>query len=136
MTSLDTAWSSGANGIAFDAEIAARLRQIANADATSIFIGAFLSSQICRDAAISHRYENAAVNDNRVLPVMAVPMTVVPTPVPVVPTPVPVVPTPMPVVPAPVAAVPAPVAVMPAPVMMPVVSPADLFGVQMLNLRL
>jgi hypothetical protein len=129
MTSLDTAWSSGANGIAFDAEIAARLRQIANADATSIFIGAFLSSQICRDAAISHWHENAATNRNRVLPVTAVP-------VPVVPAPVPAVPAPVAVMPAPVAAVPAPVAVMPAPVMMPVVSPADLFGFQMLNLLL
>jgi hypothetical protein len=57
MASVDTAWSSGANGIAFDAETAARLRQIANADATIIFIGAFLSSQICRDAAISHLYQ-------------------------------------------------------------------------------
>jgi len=45
------------SGIAFDAETAARLRQIANADATNIFIGAFLSSQICRDAAISHFYQ-------------------------------------------------------------------------------
>jgi hypothetical protein len=53
MASVDTAWSSGASGIAFDAETATRLRQIANADATSSFIGAFLSSQICRDAAIT-----------------------------------------------------------------------------------
>jgi hypothetical protein len=53
MTSADAAWSSGASGIAFDADTAARPRQIANADATSIFMGAsFLS--ICRDAAISN----------------------------------------------------------------------------------
>jgi hypothetical protein len=56
MVSPAPAWSSGASGIAFDAETAARLRQMANADATSIFMGSSfpfkLSSQICRDAAI------------------------------------------------------------------------------------
>jgi hypothetical protein len=44
MVSNDAAWSSGATGIARDAEIAARLRQIANADAASTFIGFVLSS--------------------------------------------------------------------------------------------
>jgi hypothetical protein len=44
MVSDDAAWSSGATGIARDAETAARLRQIANADAPSIFIGFVLSS--------------------------------------------------------------------------------------------
>lgn len=39
MVSLARARSSGASGIAFDAETAARLRQMANADATSIFMG-------------------------------------------------------------------------------------------------
>ena len=48
MVSLDTAWSSGATGIARDEEIAARLRQIANIDAASIFTAFILSSQICR----------------------------------------------------------------------------------------
>ncbi len=43
MVSLDTPWSSGASGIAFDAETAARLRQMANADATRIFMGFPLS---------------------------------------------------------------------------------------------
>jgi hypothetical protein len=43
MVSVDMAWSSEASGIARDAETAARLRQIANADATSIFTGFFLS---------------------------------------------------------------------------------------------
>jgi hypothetical protein len=39
MVSVDAAWSSGATGIARDEEIAARLRQIANTDAASIFMG-------------------------------------------------------------------------------------------------
>jgi hypothetical protein len=38
MVSADTDWSSGAKGIACDAEIAARLRPIANADAARIFM--------------------------------------------------------------------------------------------------
>jgi hypothetical protein len=37
MVSDDTDWSSGASGIALDAEIAARLRPIANAEAASSF---------------------------------------------------------------------------------------------------
>jgi hypothetical protein len=41
MVSADTARSSGASGIARDAETAARLRQMANADAKSIFMGLF-----------------------------------------------------------------------------------------------
>jgi hypothetical protein len=45
MVSLETPWSSGASGIATDAETAARLRQIANADAKSIFMAIFLSSK-------------------------------------------------------------------------------------------
>jgi hypothetical protein len=44
MVSAEAAWSSGATGMARDAETAARLRQIANADAANIFIGFFLSS--------------------------------------------------------------------------------------------
>jgi hypothetical protein len=52
MVSLDIARSSGASGIARDAETAATLRPIANAVATSIFMGfSFLS--ICRDAAVA-----------------------------------------------------------------------------------
>jgi hypothetical protein len=46
MVSVDTAWSSGATGIAREAEIAARLRQIANADTAINFIDFFLSSLI------------------------------------------------------------------------------------------
>jgi hypothetical protein len=38
MVSADTDWSSGAKGIACDAEIAARLRPRANADAARIFM--------------------------------------------------------------------------------------------------
>jgi hypothetical protein len=38
MVSDDAAWSSGATGIARDAEIAARLRETANVVAASIFI--------------------------------------------------------------------------------------------------
>jgi hypothetical protein len=38
MVSLDTDWSSGASGIACEAEIAAKLRPIANADAARIFM--------------------------------------------------------------------------------------------------
>src|SRR5260370_545698 len=45
MGSGDRAWSGGARGFARDAETAARLRQIANADATSILMGFFLSPQ-------------------------------------------------------------------------------------------
>jgi hypothetical protein len=111
MASVDTAWSSGASGIAFDAETATRLRQIANADATSSFIGAFLSSQICRDAAISTVQKiRRPVNGKRALPVTAVPAAPVP------------------------AVMPTPVAAMPVPV--PMMSPADLFGLQMLNFSL
>jgi hypothetical protein len=44
MVSVDTAWSSGATGIARDAEIVARPRQIAKADAARSFIGLVLSS--------------------------------------------------------------------------------------------
>jgi hypothetical protein len=124
MASADTARSSGASGIAFDAETAARLRQIANADATSFFIGAFLSSRICRDAAISDFYKKfgGLLTASAALPVTAVPVTVVPAVA----------------VPAPVAAMPTPVAtMMPTPVMpVPVMSPADLFGFQMLNFGL
>jgi hypothetical protein len=52
MVSPAAAWSSGASGIAFDAETAARLRQMANADATSIFMGSSFPLKFCRDAAI------------------------------------------------------------------------------------
>ena len=50
MVSVETAWSSGASGIAAEAETAARPRQIANVDAKSIFMAIFPSLQICRDA--------------------------------------------------------------------------------------
>jgi hypothetical protein len=52
MVSADTAWSSGATGIAGDAETAARLRPMAKADAASIFMG-FPFISICRDAAVT-----------------------------------------------------------------------------------
>ena len=39
MVSVDTAWSSGATGIARDAETAARLRPMAKADTASNFMG-------------------------------------------------------------------------------------------------
>jgi hypothetical protein len=43
MVSVDTAWSSGATGIAREAEIATRLRQSANADAAINFTDFLLS---------------------------------------------------------------------------------------------
>jgi hypothetical protein len=61
MVSADTARSSGARGIAREVETAARLRQIANIDAASIFMGFFLSTQICRDAAVSNLRKNVTV---------------------------------------------------------------------------
>jgi hypothetical protein len=57
MVSVDIAWSSGASGMACDAETAARLRQIANAEATSIFTG-FSFPLICRDAAVLQLTQN------------------------------------------------------------------------------
>jgi hypothetical protein len=53
MVSVDTAWSSGATGIARDEEIAARLRQIANADAASIFMGFSFPLKFTAGAAVS-----------------------------------------------------------------------------------
>ena len=53
MVSLDTAWSSGATGIARDEEIAARLRQIAKADAASIFMGFSFPLKFTAGAAVS-----------------------------------------------------------------------------------
>jgi hypothetical protein len=51
MVAPAAAWSSGARGIAFEADTAARLRQTANADATSIFIGLSFRVVMCRNAA-------------------------------------------------------------------------------------
>ena len=64
MVSPDAAWSSGASGIACDEDIAARLRQTANMDATSIFTGIYLSSQICRDAAVSNSRKTMELGAN------------------------------------------------------------------------
>jgi hypothetical protein len=54
MVSPDTAWSSGASGIAFDAETAARLRQMANADATSIFMGSSFPLKFAATRRFTH----------------------------------------------------------------------------------
>jgi hypothetical protein len=45
MVSDDMVWSSGASGIAWDADIAIRLRPMANAEAVSIFMDFSLSSR-------------------------------------------------------------------------------------------
>jgi hypothetical protein len=113
MVSPDTAWPSGASGIAVDAETAARLRQMANADATSIFMGSSfpfkLSSQICRVAAIYALTQNIAAACWRTgaSPPMTMPVAVPATVMPAVPTPVPAV-----------------------PVVVPVMAPAHLFGLE------
>src|ERR1039458_6425762 len=109
MVSPETAWSSGASGTAADAETAARLRQIANADAKSIFMAIFPSLQICRDAAVAHGRKTLwrPGNGKRPLPVTAVPAA------PVMP---------MPVMPAAM------------PVMVPMMSPADFLGLEVPDL--
>jgi hypothetical protein len=92
MVSNDAAWSSGATGIARDAEIAARLRQIANADAASTFIGFVLSSlHMPRCGCFALEQEN--LGDcwrGNALPVTAMPVATTPAPVTTVPVPVPV----------------------------------------------
>jgi hypothetical protein len=53
MVSVDADWSSGATGMACDADIAATLRQIANADATSIFMDFSLSLHLPRHGGVA-----------------------------------------------------------------------------------
>jgi hypothetical protein len=104
MTSAEAARSSGASGIAFDADIAATPRQTANADATSIFMGFFLSLKFAATRRIFDYARIVAVWQR----IAALPVTAMPAPVPVVAMPMP-------------ATVPA---------VVPVMSPANLFGLE------
>ena len=102
--------------MARDAEAPARQRQMANADTTSIFIGAFPLTFAATRRLRTHPNSVRSGNEKTGSP----PVTVVP---------VPAVPAPMPMAPTPVAVTPAPVTVVPAPVMpVSVVSPVHLFG--------
>ena len=109
MMSADAARSSGAKGIAIDAGTAARLRQMANADATSNFIVisffSFSNLPLRGSSALTQtRWQHAAA-----LPVTTVPVSAMPTPM---------------------SAVPAPVAAMP----VPVPAPVHLFGLEAIHL--
>jgi hypothetical protein len=112
MVLSDTAWdwSSGAIGMAWDAEIAAKPSPIANADAAKIFMNVpFLGWYACtQQIRIETKYAMAP------LPVTAVPVAAMPMPVP-----------------APMVAAPAPVTVVPVP--MPVVAPAHFLRLQMID---
>ena len=105
--------------MACDAEIAARLRPIANADAARIFMeGPFL---LVRDEITGpNDANNGTIKPPIALPAMPAPVM---TPSPV---------TPVPAMPAPMAA--APVAAMPSPV--PAVSPADFLGLETIDIVL
>jgi hypothetical protein len=108
MVSADTDWSSGATGMAFDAEIAARLRPMANADAARIFTG-FPFLLLCNETTIPN-YANTATTEPPIAsPAMTAPVMAVP-------------------------AMAAPSPMTPVPVPMPVVAPADLFGLEAIHL--
>jgi hypothetical protein len=108
MVSADTDWSSGATGMAFDAETAARLRPMANADAARIFMG-FPFLLLCNEMTILDQANIVTTEPPIASPAMTVPVT----PVPVMAAPAPATPVPVPV---------------------PMVSPADLFGLEAIHL--
>jgi hypothetical protein len=108
MVLVDTAWSSRASGIARDAEAAARLRQIANAEATSSFTGFSLPFNLPQGGGFATYAKSFGA-----LPVTAMPAA----PVTAVP-----------------AAMPAPMPAMPVPV--PVMSPAHFFGLDSVHIVL
>ena len=108
MVSVDIAWSSGASGMACDAETAARLRQIANAEATSSFTGFSLPFNLPQGGGFATYAKSFGA-----LPVTAMPAA----PVTAVP-----------------AAMPAPMPAMPAPV--PVMTPAHFFGFEVIDIVL
>jgi hypothetical protein len=66
MVSDDTDWSSGASGIACEAEVAAKLRPIANADAARIFMDVpFCWQAVCWQAVElrESNYANIVASD-------------------------------------------------------------------------
>ena len=95
MVSVDADWSSGATGMACAADIAATLRQIANAEATSIFMDFSFSLAATRRCCNLRK----VIGESRASPVTAMPAAPVPTVPAAMPTPVTAVPVPVPVMP-------------------------------------
>jgi hypothetical protein len=97
MVSVDADWASGATGMACDTDIAATLRQIANAEATSIFMDFSFSLHLPRRGGVATcarsfgKSSASPVTAMPAAPVPAVPAAM-PTPVTTVPVPVPVMP--------------------------------------------
>jgi hypothetical protein len=114
MVSVDTDGSSGATGIAWDADIAIRPRPLANTKTPSIFMDFSFPLQLPVQQSRTYPSRQSA-NEKPALPVAAAPVPAMPAAA----------------MPAPMAATPAPVTAAPAPVT-PV--PAHLFGLQMSDL--